>query len=74
MNSNLETINIPNTITEIKSYAFYKSGIKTFTFPEKITAEEEYNKKLDEIQLEYARRISKEHSLQIKVQDQMSSK
>ena len=34
---NLETINIPNTITEIKSYAFYKSGIKTFTFPEKIT-------------------------------------
>ena len=35
--------------------------IKTLT-EKKLTAEEEYNKKLDEIQLEYARRIIKEQA------------
>ena len=33
--------------------------VKTLS-EKKLTAEEEYNKKLDEIQLEYARRIIKE--------------
>ena len=35
--------------------------IKTLS-EKKLTAEEEYNKKLDEIQLEYARRIIKEQA------------
>ena len=35
--------------------------VKTLS-EKKLTAEEEYNKKLDEIQLEYARRIIKEHA------------
>ena len=35
--------------------------VKTLT-EKKLTAEEEYNKKLDEIQLEYAKRIIKEQA------------
>ena len=39
----------------------FLNEVKTLS-EKKLTAEEEYNKKLDEIQLEYARRIIKEQA------------
>ena len=47
--------------------------VKTLS-EKKLTAEEEYNKKLDEIQLEYARRIIKEQATIVQYSTNLSIK
>lgn len=40
--SGIASITLPNTLVEVGRYAFYKSGIKSITFPGSVTSVEEY--------------------------------